>query len=135
MSDKRMYAGQMRTEEQIERWKEVSRARKQRERWDEQNKKHPIIVLEEEDRKMPETFSFEEMFWHSTTCECGSCLSPVAKSIKRYRLTTYPTSKAVKSAALPLPELPDQERRLLLAFAERAQSQVSAQIGWLRERE
>lgn len=129
-----MYAGMMRSEEQIRQWKERSRLRKSQERWEEQARNNPVQVIEDQDRQMPQTFSFEEMFWHSMTCECGSCLSPVARTIKKYRLTNYPTSAAVKSVALPLPELPDQELRRLLAFAERAQSQVSEQISSLRGR-
>lgn len=101
--------------ERYERWKLVEQQR----RWALGLIQNPIIVLEEEDRVMPETSSLVEAFWHPVGCSCGSCEGPFAKQAKEIRLTQRPPIPSVTSLVSRLPPLPHQiELRLLVVEAE-----------------
>lgn len=99
-----------------ERWRIVEQKR----RWELMMLQNPIVLLEVEDRVMPETTSLTEAFWHPLSCTCGSCEGPFAKRAKEIRLSTKPVPPAVRSLVTRLPQLPHQAQLRLLAVEAEA---------------
>ena len=110
------------------RWKQVEQQR----RWDLMYMMNPIVVLEPEDRVMPETTSLVEAFWHPVGCTCGPCEGPFAKQAKEIRLTTKPVLPAVRSLVSRLPPLPHPIELRLLAVEAAARLKEDDET-WLLE--
>ena len=105
------------TPEQYQLWLErhivVERARKQRLKLE----KNPIRAAPVEQRRMPQTFSIEEAFWHYPECKCGSCDCELARRCKMFRATLKPRHTS-KSLGTRLPELAHPVQARLLAVVE-----------------
>lgn len=106
------------TDPSYARWRLVENQRK----WRIALEKNPIVVLELEDRVMPQTTSLLEAFWHKLDCDCPQCEGPYARQAKTIRMYTRPLPPAVKLVSSPLPELPRQSWLLLQAVSATAQS-------------
>ena len=79
---------------------------------------NPVIVLDDDARgPLPETYSLEEMYWHQSDCQCGSCINKELKRVIK-GLAAKDGARSI-SPSSPVPPLHDQTlRRLQDASAE-----------------
>ena len=70
------------------------------------SEERPIPALPDHERgDLENTYSLAEVYWHSPTCQCGSCAG--RPSLKTYRIKNDPTAPSIglSSRLPPLPYL------------------------------